>query len=123
MSTLTRPARAAAIAAMLSYALAALGCDYEARFKETRVLSVPHVPAQGVDVETANGRVTIERVEREDVSITAHIAARTQERLDLTTVIAERDPDGVLAIRVEWPEGRRLNSEKAAFEIEVPDAY
>ncbi len=113
--------------AVLACSLATLaGCNFgwqSARFKETRQLMVDHEPGAGVDVETRNGAIDVRVVQVDSVEIDAHIRAITQERLNLTEVVASRLDDGTLYLRVQWPEGGRKGSEGCSFDIRLPDAY
>lgn len=95
------------------------GCGDAVLHRATRVIEVNHVDAKPLVVECENGGITVTRGEGSTVRITAHLAALTAERLEQTQVVAERGPDGALAVRVNWPD-RRQKSEGARFEIATP---
>ncbi len=113
--------------AVLVCSLTALnGCNFawqQARFKETRQLMVDHQPGTALDIQTKNGAIDVQVVEVDSVEIDAHLKAMTQERLDLTEVVASRLDDGTLYLRVVWPEGGRKSSEGCSFDIRLPSAY
>jgi len=117
--------RAALRGGLLVGAAAALtGCGYsnwdQARFGETRTLSADWSAGMGLSVATSNGAVEIERWDGDGVEIVANLRMRSQERLDDTLIVAERRDDGVMAIGVEWPDGRRMSNEGCSFEIRSP---
>jgi hypothetical protein len=93
----------------------------EAKFSRTIDVAVPHVLGSAIDVESANGHITVVAGQAADVVVTAKLRAVTQERADAATVTTDRDPSGKLLVRVVWPEKRR-NNEACSFEITVPDA-
>lgn len=99
------------------------GCAGAARHRETRVVVIPDpAPVAAVDVRTGNGAVDISTAPREtQATIVATIRARTRERLEQASVLADYEGD-TLRVRVEWPEGRRKSNEGASFDIEVPGA-
>ena len=88
---------------------------------DTRTTVVDHVQDAAVQVESVNGGIKVTQSDRGDVQVIAHVKARTQERLDATTVSVTRDELNNLRVGVEWPEGRK-NNEGCSFEIELPDA-
>jgi hypothetical protein len=94
--------------------------------RETRVSEVDYVSASPIKVRTENGAVDIKALGTSSapapVKLQAELRARTVERLSQTRILATRDPDGALFVRVEWPEGGRLGSEGCSFEILTPDA-
>ena len=87
------------------------GCDLMPVHTATKKAIVAHVSDTSLHVQTANGSVKVTRADREDVQIEARIRARTLERLDATKVVAERDDNGQLIVRVDWPQGKRLGGE------------
>ncbi len=103
----------------------ATGCEVweEARFKETREFTVEHVDNMPLSVETRNGRVTVRKSDGDQVEVVAELRAVSQERLDFTEVIADRQPDGTLAFSVDWADGERRNNEACSFDISIPNAY
>lgn len=101
--------------------LAGCGVFTPARFEAEKALSVPHVADSPIDVETANGSITVTKADRKDVQIEATVRATTQERADAVKVTAERDGDS-LRVRVTWPDGAREPNEGCNITIAVPDA-
>lgn len=93
-----------------------------AEFKKTTTLTAPHVANTPLDVETGNGAIEVASENRVDVSIVAKIRAVSQERLDGVVISAARQPDGLLKVRVDWPEGKAKNNEGVSFEIKTPGA-
>lgn len=90
--------------------------------KETRTLSIAHAANMPLAVATQNGSVEISRWEGANVSVTAEVRAKTEDRLAATTVRAERDAAGTLSLSVIWPDGKRLNNEGVSFTVRIPDA-
>src|SRR6476660_8546214 len=83
--------------------LVKLGCvviksesSQPAKFKATRAVSAP--AGRAIEAQTVSGSVAVHRGEGADTSITANIAATTQQRLDATKVLAETRPDGSLFV-------------------------
>lgn len=93
-----------------------------ARFKREVSLAVPALAASGLDVQTANGSIEARTAPRDDVLIEGTIKAVSQERADQAVVTAERDENGTLLVRVQWPENKRRGSEGCSFRIQTPDA-
>ena len=92
-----------------------------AKFKRSETQSIPHQPAAGLRVESANGYITVKQADREDVLINSEIKALTQDRLDQSEVLVERQDNGELVVRAVYPE-KRKNGEGCNFEIEIPEA-
>lgn len=88
---------------------------------ETRTLTVAHVAGSRLDVRTRNGSVEVRQGGVDEVTITATIRARSQDRLSKTTLTAKRDAEGTLEVRVEWPDGPRSN-EGASIVVVTPSA-
>lgn len=109
-----------AFATLATLATLASGCSVILA-RETRVTTVPHQPAAAIRVETRNGSVTLRKAARDDVEITARLAATTTERLEQAHVVADRQPDGALLVKVNWPD-RWRSREGCAFDIALPDA-
>lgn len=111
------------VAAMVASAgLLVSGCGMQqARFTRTDTLSQPHQSGAALDVQVANGSIEVSRG-GEAVSIEAKIRAMTQERLDATHMVATRESDGTLNIRIDWPDGGRKGNEGCSLAIELPDA-
>jgi len=62
------------------------------------------------------------KTDRSDTEIAATIRARTQERVDGTTIQAERGENGMLLVTANWPAPGRYDNESCSFDIEVPEA-
>lgn len=88
---------------------------------DTRTTVVDHIDGSAIEVNSVNGAITISESDRGDVQVIAHVKARTEERLQLTNVIVNRDDLDNLTVGVEWPDGRK-NNEGCSFEIELPNA-
>ncbi|MHC4607429.1 MAG: DUF4097 family beta strand repeat-containing protein [Planctomycetota bacterium] len=102
--------------------LSAGACHFlSAKYRETRVLEVAAGGPVVLDVQTANGSVKIKKVEGESIRVRASLALQTQERLDGTRVVAEKNEKGEFEVRVAWPEGGRRGNEGCGFVIEVPE--
>ena len=114
--------RAAALGGAVSLTTLS-GCVVIPTVKETRSIEADYVDGMSLDVVTRNGRVDVKQADVDVVVITAHLKSRSQERLDATRIVAEPDETGALAIRVHWPDDRRLGNEGCSFEIETPGAY
>ncbi|KAA0213709.1 MAG: hypothetical protein DYG94_09380 [Leptolyngbya sp. PLA3] len=98
------------------------GCRWQqASVTRTDLLTYPHQSGSGLNVEVANGSIDVTRG-GEAVSIEAKIRAVTQARLDATQVVATRQSDGTLNIRINWPEGGRKGNEGCSLAIVMPDA-
>ncbi len=92
--------------------------------RKTVDLDIAHRDGSGIDVRTHNGSVTIEADSTaRSVMVNAEVRAKTIERLDATQIVAERRPDGVLALHVEWPDGKRESNEGVSFDIKLPGAH
>jgi hypothetical protein len=109
-------------------ALASAGCSFTGEHleRDPRTSRVDHVTASPIKVRTENGAVDVRSPGAPDapsqVTIHAEVRARTVERLAQTHILATRDTDGTLFVRVEWPDGGRLGSEGCSFDIQLPDA-
>lgn len=93
---------------------------------ERRELSMnfEHMAGSAIDIETGNGSIeVIGDASLDSVTVTAEVRARTVERLDATRLIAERDGDGELTLRVHWPEDKRHPNEGASITVRLPDAH
>lgn len=91
------------------------------KVRETRHSSVNHVSGAGLRVKNSNGSIRAVQAHRADVGIVARLCCRTQERLDATRIVAEREGD-LLSVYVEWADGRRRNGEGCSFEVQLPEA-
>lgn len=91
--------------------------------RRTDSLEVDHVDAAPIDVTGRNGTVEIVAEPSADrVSITATVQAKTQERLDATTIYAERDANGTLVLKAIFPDDKPENGEGVAFRVLIPSA-
>lgn len=102
--------------------IAFAGCTPDAVFERRITTSAPHIRGEAIDIETANGAVSVFRAPITEVSIVADIKAVTQERADAVTLDISRDPEGTLVLRPVWPEPGRRDNEACSFEIRLPDA-
>lgn len=107
----------------LAASIGVAGCGHlTALVEETRTLHAAHVPQAAVRIESANGGISVEQSDREDVEIRATVRALTQERLQATRIVVERDAQNGLLIRAAWPEGARKSREGCSLEVRIPDA-
>jgi DUF4097 and DUF4098 domain-containing protein YvlB len=98
------------------------GClSADAKFKETRQVTVPHESGSGLRVVTNNGALNVQQGPVQQVQIEASLSCISQERLTQTTIVTNR-ADGKLNIEVAWPGGKPENNEGCSFNITVPDA-
>lgn len=95
------------------------GYSESPQFTETRTVRVPVPAGTGVDVRTRNGNVDVDAGAGAEAVVVATLRARTQQRLDETTVVAEAS-GGTLNVRVDWPDGRPQSGEGCSFKIEAP---
>lgn len=110
--------------AVLATLTSIAGCStWSPLVKETRVLRAEHFDVMAIDVKTRNGKITVERADVPDVQITATLKALSEQRLQGARIVADHDDRGVLMVRVEWPDGKRLSREGCSFEILTPGAY
>lgn len=87
----------------------------------TRTQSVAHVAGSPLEVKTENGDLSVIAAPGSDIVITSRLKGRSEERLDHTEVLAQRDSSGALKISVVWPDGKRQPSEGCSFEVRIPD--
>jgi len=98
------------------------GCVWqEAKFRETRELAVEHVSGSGLDVQSANGSISVEDGASGQVEIDATIRAISQERLEAVQIVASRRDNGTLVLRAVWPEPGRRGSEGVSYVIRMPE--
>lgn len=100
------------------------GCSEQARFTSTKTETVPLTSTPGLDVETSNGAIKVDKDadDSTQASISVTVRAQTQERADAASIITAQSADGGLSIRIQWPEGRRRSNEGASVEVTVPDS-
>ncbi len=92
--------------------------------RKTVSLDIEHVSGSAIDVESQNGSVKVmANDDATSVSVSAEIRAKTVERLEATKIVASRNSDGALVLRVEWPDNKRENNEGVSFDITLPDAH
>ena len=89
--------------------------------KESRVETIAHVPGSAIKVSASNGSIKVIKADRGDVKIASHLRLVSPLRSEDTRVVADRNSDGILEVRVDWAEGKKKNREGCSFEIEVPD--
>lgn len=89
-----------------------------ASFRETRTTNGP--AGRRIEVRTQDGAVSIRRGEGSEMTVTSHLAAMSQERLDKTQVAIEQQRDGGVLVTVHWAGGHPLIGEGCGFEIVVP---
>lgn len=89
--------------------------------KEPRVETIAHVPGSAIKVSASNGSIKVIQADRGDVKIASHLRLVSPLRSEDTRVVADRNGDGGLEVRVDWAEGKKKNREGCSFEIEVPD--
>ncbi|MCR9076986.1 MAG: hypothetical protein NXI07_13185, partial [bacterium] len=105
-------------AAMLSLS----GCgysDWSETHRETRALRMTHVAGSAISIASENGKVEALSTDREDVSIEVSLHSPDLERLQLARVVAHRDSNDTLHVRVDWPEGKRKHNEGASISINL----
>ena len=73
--------------------------------KETRTVIVDHVSESPVEVQTANGSVSVEKSDLDDVEIVAQLKATSADRLAATKIVAQRSEDDALDVHVDWAGG------------------
>lgn len=113
-----------AIAALgLAATLLVSGCDtFSPRVYDFRVMKVDHVHNSPLDIVTANGSIKAHQESRVDVAVEVELYGHDEERLDFTTVHADRMGDDTLRVWIDWPGGKRRDGEGAKIEIYTPDA-
>ncbi len=111
------------LAASFLFGCTIMCCDGNSSLVEgKKSLTVSHQAEAAIDVRTENGSIQVVKADRSDVEIVATIRARTQERLDSTTINARRGEDGVLHVTADWPAAGRRDNEGCSFEVAVPEA-
>lgn len=112
-------------AVLAAFALASAGllagCSWTgAAYRGSRALATQAAAGSPLRVEATNGSIAITAADSPEVTINADVRAETQERLDAVQILADREPDGTLVIRAEWPDGGRRSSEGVSFKISLP---
>lgn len=107
-------------------ALAGCGLPSARVYEQTTAFTIPHQPATGLNVQTRNGSVEVRRpaqgaAEATEVTVEARLAMTTRDRLEGTTISANRTSSGTLEIRALPPDGRWYPREGCSFEIQIPD--
>lgn len=90
--------------------------------EQVTTIPVPHVAGSGLKVVTRNGHITAKKSEGSDIQIIATLRMQSDERLQGTTISANRDGTGVLVIGAMPPGGEWRSNEGCSFDISVPDA-
>jgi len=117
-------ARQAALAVLAAAPLVGAGCAWDsARFVQTAHVTAPSVAGAGLKVDTRNGSILVHKAGTADgqVSISAELRMTTQERLDQSTIMANRNASGVLEVSATPPAGGWRSSEGCSFDITMPD--
>lgn len=92
--------------------------------RKTVSLDIEHVSGSAIDVESENGAVVVRASDdAQSVTVSAEIRAKTVERLEATKIVASRNDQGALVLRVEWPDNKREGSEGVSFDVTLPDAH
>ncbi len=113
----------AALALSAATFLSLSGCEvFGPMVYDFRVMNVDHVPHSALDIVTANGFIGAFQEDRQDVAIEVELYGYDAERLDFTTVHANRMGDDSLRIWIDWPGGKRRDGEGAKIEVFLPDA-
>jgi hypothetical protein len=87
-----------------------------------QTVNVPHLNGSPLRVETANGSITVTKVNRADVRVVAKISALSDERLAAAKIVATRFGDNMLMVNCQWPGGQPKSQEACSFEVQIPDA-
>lgn len=96
------------------------GCNYSSTLVERSVaMEVPLAADAPLAVQTENGSISVTESAGQAMTISAVIRARTQERADATSIVAEPSPDGGVKLFAQWPD-KRLSNEKCSFVITAP---
>lgn len=88
-------------------------------------LTAEHVEGEGLRVRAVAGDVTVTEGASDRVMVAYEVRAPTQEILDLTYLVAERDIDGTLVIRAEGPDpapGNPIRWYASRIDITMPSA-
>lgn len=99
------------------------GCAYTSppMFKGVQSATVKASAASpSLDIETANGAITVGPGTGDSVVVVGTIRASSQERLDGVAITTEQGDDGVIRVRVTWPGGTRQSSEGCALDVQAP---
>lgn len=114
--------RLSRIVVALASSLALAGCSWGwANYKRTDKLSVQHVPGSSLQIDNANGGITVRTGPAHTVMIDATIKATSQQRLDQVTIRASRLDDGTLVLDSQWPGTGRKGPEGVEYVITMPD--
>jgi hypothetical protein len=97
------------------------GCMQVALHEQTTTFDVAHVSGKGLRVETNNGAIAVRAAGQEEVTITATLRMTSSDRLERTTISAQRTDAGVLEIAAIPPDGGWRGREGCSFEILIPD--
>lgn len=87
-------------------------------------VNVPHESGKRIHVSTRNGAITVKRAAEaggKDIVLTAKLRMRSQERLEKTTVSANRASDGTLEVKAIPAEDSWKSGEGCSFTLIVPE--
>lgn len=87
----------------------------------SRSIAVPHVAQKPLEVVNGSGDVEVRKADGNEVRIRAEIKANSPQRAKSVKILAEREDDGTLRVRLDWPEGGRKPLESASVRVDVPD--
>lgn len=73
-------------------------------------------------VRSANGSVSIERIDGAELEVEATIRARDEQRLDAAKVMTREASSGMCEVLIAWPDDARLRGEGADIRIGLPHA-
>ena len=91
---------------LTAFAGCSIGSGRQAREKEIRTVTVPHVEGRDLHVKTTNGHVTVRHEDRDDVQISAHLRMITRQRLADTEILATRNDAGTHTLAERWSANR-----------------
>lgn len=90
--------------------------------KELRELHIAHKAESPLQVETANGSISVVKGGSDTVDVRATVRSRDQERLAKIKVTAVRGDDGVLLVKAQFPDNKAREKDSVSLEIIIPDA-
>lgn len=98
------------------------GCIGRTHEQTTSFTLPPPPEASGISVETRNGAVTIRRAQTDRIAIEARLVMTSPERLEQTTITANRsEADGTLEVKAIPPGNSWRSREGCSFNIEIPE--
>lgn len=102
------------------------GCVINVHREQRTATVAPETAAQGLRIDTHNGRVTVTAGDDAEIFITAELKAQTTERLAQMKVVAEQDESGTLVIAPVPPggaggaAGRWWSNEGCTIDVALP---